>query len=72
MLTGKGKHVRREVVINVWWIYIVVPILMALGVYGFLTLAGFRTRSLTRRTDRTAEDMYENFAGPPPKRHPRS
>jgi hypothetical protein len=69
---GKGKDVTRKVVINMWWIDIVVPILMALGVYCFLSLAGFRTRSLTRKTDRTAEDMYDNYADPPGKRHRRS
>ena len=52
-----------------WWIYIVVPILMALGVYGFLTIVGVDTNWLTRKTDRRAEDMYDEFADPPRKRY---
>jgi hypothetical protein len=46
----------------VWWEYIVVPVLMVLGVYGFLVLAGFETRTLTRKTSRTAESMYDSHA----------
>ena len=66
------KDVAREVVIIMWWVDFVVPVLMALGVYSFLTIVGFRTRALTRKTDRTAEDIYDNFADPPGKRHQRS
>jgi len=58
--------------INMWWVYIAVPILMALGVYGFLTWVGFQTRWLTRRTDRTAENMYDEFSDQRGKRHRRS
>jgi hypothetical protein len=60
------------VVINMWWINIVVPILMVLGVYGFLRIVGVQTSWLTRKTHRRAEDMYDEFAGPPGKRHRRS
>ena len=55
-----------------WWIYIVVPILMALGVYGFLSIVGVHTGWLTRKTDRRAEDLYDEFADSPGKRHRRS
>ena len=55
-----------------WWINIVVPILMALGVCGFLAIVGVHTSWLTRKTDRRAEDMYDEFADPPGKRHRRS
>ena len=55
-----------------WWINIVIPILMALGVYGFLRIVGVQTSWLTRKTHRRAEDMYDEFAGPPGKRHRRS
>jgi hypothetical protein len=55
-----------------WWLDIVIPILMALGVYCFVSIVGFRTSSLTRKTDRRAEDMYDNFADSPGKRHRRS
>lgn len=61
LLTGKVKDVAGEAVIKMWWIDIVVVALMALGVYGFITMVGFHTRRLTRKTDRTAEDMYDKF-----------
>ena len=47
-----------------WWIYIAAPILMALGVYGFLGIVGVQTSWLTHKTDRRAEDMYDEFADP--------
>ncbi len=50
-----------------WWIYIVVIGLFAAAIYSFGTLVGFRTRSLTSRTSRTAESMYPDYADPPGK-----
>ena len=52
-----------------WWIYIVAPALLTFGVYGFLTIVGFETRWLTRKTDRRAEDLYDDYADPPRHRH---
>jgi hypothetical protein len=47
----------------VWWLTdIVVPALLILGIYCFLVLVGFDKRYLTRRTNRTAEDMYSSNA----------
>ena len=63
------KDVTRGVVISVWWIYIVMPILFALGIYGFLRIIGVQKRFLTTKTDRRAEDMYDEFADPPKERH---
>ena len=54
-------------VIKVWWIYVVVVLLLVAGIYAFLQLVGFRTQMLTRRSTRTAEDMYENYADSPGK-----
>ncbi len=51
-----------------WWIYIVVPALLILGAYGFLSIVGFETRWLSRKTDRRAEDLYEYYADPPRRR----
>lgn len=45
-----------------WWQYIIIAAVLVLGVYGFLTLTGFETRNLSRRTTRTAEDMYPSYA----------
>ena len=60
-LTGKVKTVTRKVVI-IMWIDIVMPILFALAIYGFISWTGLQKRFLTRRTDRTAESMYDKYA----------
>ncbi len=54
-------------VIDVWWQYIIIAAVLIAGVYGFLVLTGFETRVLTRKTGRTAESMYENYADSNPK-----
>jgi hypothetical protein len=46
----------------VWWVYVVVPVLFLLGIYAFSVLAGFETRLLSRRTSRSAESMYDDYA----------
>jgi len=46
----------------VWWQYIIIAAVLVLGVCGFLVLTGFETRNLSRRTTRTAEDMYPSYA----------
>jgi hypothetical protein len=48
--------------VTMWWEYIVIPVLLLLGIYGFLVLTGYEKRVLTRKTDRTAESMYGNYA----------
>ena len=53
--------VTRKVVI-IMWIDIVMPILFALAIYGFISWTGIQKRFLTRRTDRTAEGMYDMYA----------
>jgi hypothetical protein len=47
-----------------WWQYIVGAAVLAFLVYCFLVIVGFRTRLLTRKTDRTAESMYADYADP--------
>jgi hypothetical protein len=47
----------------VWWEYIVIAAVLLFGIYAFATLTGFETRLLSRRTSRTAESMYDNYAG---------
>lgn len=69
---GEGGDGDREVVINMWWMDIVVVVLLVFGIYGFVTLVGFNTRWLTRKTDRRAEDLYDQFADPPRSRHRQS
>jgi hypothetical protein len=46
----------------VWWQYIIIAAVILLGIYGFLTLTRFETRVLSRRTNRTAADMYPSYA----------
>src|SRR5215471_4520183 len=44
----------RGSVMAVWWEYLVIPVLMILGIYGFLVIAGFETRLLSRKQRRQA------------------
>ena len=39
--------------------------LFAAAIYGFILMTGVRTRTLTRKTDRRAEDMYDQYADSP-------
>lgn len=43
------------------WIDIVMPILFALAIWGFLSWTGLQKKVLTRKTDRTAENMYDQY-----------
>jgi hypothetical protein len=52
-----------------WWLYIIVAVLMIFTVYAFIELAGFRTRYLTHRTTRRAEDLYDQYADSPRRQH---
>jgi hypothetical protein len=46
-----------------WWMdTLVVPALLILAVYCFAVTVGGRTRMLTRKSTRTAESMYPNYA----------
>jgi len=55
-----------------WWQYIIIVAVMALAIYGFVALVRYMTQQMTRKTDRRAEDMYDEFADLPEKRHGRS
>jgi len=48
----------------VWWQDVIIAAIMILGVYGFVVLVRFQTRTLTRKGDRTAESLYDNYADP--------
>jgi hypothetical protein len=50
-----------------WWEALLFFAAVIFAIWGFASLAGFRTRTLTRRTDRTAKDMYDEFADSPGK-----
>jgi hypothetical protein len=46
-----------------WWQYLVAAVVVIVAVYGFCSIVGVETRWLTRRTDRTAENMYGSNEG---------
>jgi hypothetical protein len=48
-----------------WWEAIIFFAAVILAIWGFVSLVGFRTRTLTRRTDRTAQDLYGGYANSP-------
>jgi hypothetical protein len=49
--------------IAMWWMDdIVVPAVLASGVYCFVWLVRARTRGANRRSTRTAEDLYPRYA----------
>ena len=50
-----------------WWEYLLFIAAVILAIWGFISLVGVRTRFLTRRTDRTAEEMYDQYADSPSK-----
>ena len=58
--------------VSMWWMDIVAVALLAFGIYGFVSLVGFRTRWLNSKTTRRAEDMYGLYVDPSPKRHRQS
>jgi hypothetical protein len=50
-----------------WWGDVLFLIAVAVAIWGFISLVGFRTNMLTRRTYRTAENLYPNYADSPRK-----
>ena len=49
------------------WLDIGIVALFLFAGYAFFQLVGWRTRGLSRRTKRTAEDMYPQYADSPRK-----
>lgn len=52
-------------VIKMWWEYVIIAGLLVFGGYAFVSLVRFRTEMMTRKTDRTAEDLYDRYADGP-------
>ena len=50
-----------------WWEAILFFAAVISAIWGSMSMVGFRTRYLTHRTDRTAEDMYRDYADSPRK-----
>jgi hypothetical protein len=51
----------------VWWEYVIIAAVLLFGIYAFATLTGFETRMLSRRTTRTAADLYASYSDSPRK-----
>ncbi len=47
-----------------WWIYIVIAVVLAFGVYGFVTLTRSQTNMFSSKSYRRAEDLYPDYADP--------
>lgn len=47
------------------WLDIGIVALFLVGIYAFIELVGWRTKALSRRTNRRAEDMYDQYADSP-------
>lgn len=45
-----------------WWEYIIIVAVLVLGGYCFKVFTGFETRLLSRKSDRSAESIYRNYA----------
>jgi hypothetical protein len=58
-----------EVIQLTWWGYVLFLLAVAVAIWGFLSLVKFRTKELTRKTDRTAQDLYPSYADSLRKQH---
>jgi len=54
-----------------WWMYIVVIAVLTFGIYGFVSLVRFGTRWMNGETTRKPEEMYDQYADSPRRRHRR-
>jgi hypothetical protein len=59
-----GRGARTDGVTQMW-LDVVIVALFIVGIYSFAVLCGWQTRLLSRRTNRRAEDMYDEYAGSP-------
>lgn len=48
-----------------WWETVLFLIAVGVAIWGFISMVGVRTRFLTRRTTRTAQDLYADHADSP-------
>jgi hypothetical protein len=52
-----------------WWETAIFLMVVAVAIWGFISLVGFNTRVFTRKASRTAEDLYPDFADSARKQH---
>jgi hypothetical protein len=57
-----GSTTRIGVIQVTWWESTLFLVAVAFAIWGFISMVGFRTRTLTRGHGRTAEDLYPNYA----------
>jgi hypothetical protein len=50
-----------------WWEITVFIIVVIVAIWGFASMVGLETRNLTRRTSRTAQDLYSSYGDSPRK-----
>jgi hypothetical protein len=50
-----------------WWEIIVFILVVIVAIWGFASIVGLETKNLTRRTSRTAQDLYDSHADSPRK-----
>jgi hypothetical protein len=71
MVTGTRQSssaaARIEVIHMPWWETILFLIAVGVAIWGFISMVGVRTRFLTRKTTRSAQDLYGNYADSPRK-----
>jgi hypothetical protein len=51
------------------WIYLIIVPVLGFGIYAFLSITGVQTRWLSRRSNKAAESMYDNYADSDHKQH---
>ena len=61
MGTVGGRGARADGVTHMW-LDVAIVALFAVGIYCFAVLCGWQTRLTSRRTNRRAEDMYDDYA----------
>jgi hypothetical protein len=53
-----------------WWEYIIIAAVLVLGCYCFRMFTRFQTGVLSRKSTRSAESIYRNYADDKPPAHP--
>ena len=52
-----------------WWQSLIIVALIMVGIYGFVVLVRHMTQQMTRKTDRRAEDVYDEFSSARKEKH---
>jgi hypothetical protein len=48
-----------------WWEILIFFAVVILAIWGFASMVGLQTRNLSRRSTRTAQDLYSRYADSP-------